>query len=211
MKVLFKKSILATTAAVVVGLLSSGSLRAQEAREKLVDLKDPVIQVQMTPDFALKAGTRDKRWKQKEWLEIEVPFTAVPPRNAKADLKAYDSLTFTYYLLISPTDKSKQRILTADVTHVNVPINESIASVVYLSPSAILSLTGSPRIAPNVISMWGVEVKYNGTLVGFASSTKNEWWKANNAPATVPGMLLTKNQTPFAPLWGDYHAEVQSR
>ncbi len=211
MKVLFKKSVLATTAAVVIGCLSPGISSAQEAREKLVDLKDAAIQVQMTPDFALKAGTKDKRWKQKEWLEIEVPFVASPPKNARGDVKTYDTLNFTYYIFLNNPDKAKQKILTAEVTHVNVPIGEALASVVYLSPSSILSLTGNSRVTANAVSMWAVEVKHNGALVGLASSPKGEWWKASSAPAQVPGLLLTKNQTPFAPLWGDYHAEVQSR
>ena len=101
--------------------------------------------------------------------------------------------------------------------HVNIPVGETMASVVYLSPSAIFNLTGRSRVEPSMVSRWGVEV-FNGTQkVGFASSQGKtptqagaEWWKIPNAPPQTPGLLMNKAQTPFAPLWGDYHAEVQT-
>jgi hypothetical protein len=114
-------------------------------------------------------------------------------------------------------DKEKSRILTTEVNHVNVPVGEGMASVVYLSPSAVLGLSGSPRVQTNAVTLWAVEVTHEGKTVGFISSKGKsptdpgaEWWKATSAPPTVAGVLKNKMETPFAPLWGDYHAEVQS-
>jgi hypothetical protein len=144
--------------------------QAQDAKaEKLVDLKDPTIQAQSTPD--LKAGNvKDKRWKPKDWLEFEIPFIAAAPRSGGSTLTTYDLLTFKYYLFLDNPDKKKQRILTAEVNHVNVPIGEGMASVVYLSPSAVQRLTGNPRVNAGAVTLWAVEVTREGKTVGFLSS-----------------------------------------
>jgi hypothetical protein len=208
-------SVLATLA-VVVGLGVSNASAQDAKSEKLVDLKAPMIQAQSTPD--IKADfVKEKRWKPKEWLELEVPFIASAPKGAKSNFTSYDLLTFKYFLFLANADKDKSRILTAEVNHVNVPVGEAMASVVYLSPSAVLSLTGSNRVVASSVTLWAVEVSHEGKTVGFISSKGKspsdagaEWWKATGAPPTVAGMLKNKMETPFAPLWGDFHAEVQS-
>jgi hypothetical protein len=200
---------LLVTAAVAVGLGVS-SAPAQDAKmEKLVDLKEPSIQAQSTPDIKA-AYVKEKRWKPKDWLEFEIPFIATAPRGAPSALTTYDQLTFKYYLFLDNPDKKKQRILTADVNHVNVPLNEGLASVVYLSPSAVLRLTGNNRVAPGAVTLWAVEVSREGKVIGFLSKDGKKWWESPSAPPTEAGVLKNKMETPFAPLWGDYHAEVQS-
>jgi hypothetical protein len=138
------------------------------------------------------------------------------PDPKKRDATFYNSLTFKYYLFFANPDKDKQKILTAEVQHVNVPIGEEAASVVYLSPSTILNLTNKDRADANMITFWGLEIYDGSTLVGFGSSNNKgpadggAWWKAPSAPAQAPGLLMTKNQTPFAPLWGDYHLDTSA-
>jgi hypothetical protein len=200
---------LLATLMVVTGLGVSPALAQDAKLEKLVDLKEPTIQAQSTPEIKA-AYVKDKRWKPKEWLEFEIPFIAVAPRNAPSTLTTYDQLTFKYYLFLDNPDKKKQRILTTEVNHVNVPLNEGSASVVYLSPAAVLRLTGNHRVAPNAVTLWAVEVSKDGKTVGFLSKDGKKWWESPSAPPTEPGVLKNKMETPFAPLWGDYHAEVQS-
>jgi hypothetical protein len=215
MKALYSTPLAAAALAAVLGL--APAVRAQDGKgEKLVDIKDVIIQVQKTPDIK-GTGVKEKRWVPKEWIEVEVPFVAIAPKSAKADFKVFESLVFKYYVLFENADKDKRKILTAELTHVNVPVNENIASVAYISPSTIYALTGKNRGDASAITFWGVEVTYNGNVVGFLSSRGKspsdagaEWWKSDKAPAQAPGLMLNKQQTPFAPLWGDYHADVQS-
>jgi hypothetical protein len=205
-------------ATALIGVLAfASSVRSQDGKgEKLVDIKDVAIQVQKTPDIPAQNVSK-KRWTPKDWIEVEVPFVAIPPKAAKGDFKVYESLTFKYYVLFENPDPKKRKTLTADLVHTNVPVNENVASVAYISPSTILALTGSNRAQPNAVTFWGVEVTYNGNVVGFLSSRGKsptdagaKWWESDKAPAQAPGMLLNKMQTPFAPLWGDYHCDVQS-
>lgn len=214
MKATLAKTIMA---AVITALLAicPGVVQAQQATEKLVELANPTIQAQQTPDFEAK-GVKPKRWKAKEWLEFEVPFVASAPKTARSEFRSFDELSFKFYLLLETGDKAKTKVLTADVSYVNVPVGESVAAVVYLSPSAIVNLTGKTRVEPGAAKMWGVEVMHDGKLVGFISSGGKapgtpaaEWWKSDKAPPQTPGVLKNKTQTPFAPLWGDYHCEVK--
>ena len=202
------RSLLAALA--VVAGIGISSVQAQDAKaEKLVDLKEPTIQAQSTPDIKA-AYVKEKRWKPKDWLEFEIPFIASAPRGAPAGFNTFDLLTFKYYLFLDNPDKKKQRILTAEINHVNVPIGEGMASVVYLSPSAVHRLTGNTRVITSAVTLWAVEVTREGKTVGFLSKDNKKWWESPNAPPTEPGVLKNKMETPFAPLWGDYHAEVQS-
>lgn len=211
----------AIAAFVLAGL--SQSVFAQDApaakKEKLVEIKDIKIAVQKTPDFAMKGSTTDKRWKAKDWLEIEPEFkTLRSPTDKKAEV--IPELTFKYYVFLNSSSKENARILTAEVVHTNVPIDEVTHSVVYISPSSILRVTGKPEGNMTLVSAYAVEVTKGGEVVGFFSKMggssydnpadpKGKWWENKAAPQQEPA-LLSKPNTPFAPLWGDFHADVKA-
>src|SRR4249919_1194645 len=88
-----------TALSVVLLACVANPVCAQDAKEKLVDLANPTIQAQTTPDFK-GTGVKDKRWKPKEWLEFEVPFMASAPKGAKGKFESFDQLVFKYYLYL---------------------------------------------------------------------------------------------------------------
>lgn len=101
-------------------------------------------------------------------------------------------------------------MLLADVTYINVPIgNDAQHMVVYLSPASLVNITGDKIVNKTMIKMVGVEVTYNGAMVGRFPETGAdvEFWKLPAAPAPETGRLLPKHLTPFAPLWYDYYLE----
>lgn len=211
-------------AALVLAGLCASSL-AQDApaakKEKLVAFKDIKIQVQKTPDFTLKGGTTDKRVRPKDWIEIEPEFKTIRAAGEKK-AEVYPEITFKYYVFLKNTGVSdNSRILTAEVIHTNVPIDEVTHSVVYISPSSILRVTGKPEGNPTLVTGYAVEAIIAGEVVGFFSKfnggtnenpndPKAKWWEIKGAPTQEPA-LLSKPQTPFAPLWGDYHADVKAK
>lgn len=191
-------------------------------KEKLVEIKDIKVQVQKTPDFALKGGTTDKRVRPKDWIEIEPEFKTLRSSSDKKSEVAPE-LTFKYYVFLNTMSgiKENARILTAEVVHTNVPLDEVSHSVVYISPSTILKVTGKPEGNASLVSAYAVEVTKGGEVVGFFSKLggssmdnpndpKAKWWESKAAPQQEPA-LLSKVQTPFAPLWGDYHADVKPK
>ena len=58
--------------------------------------------------------------------------------------------------------------------------------------------------------MVGFFSKFGGSTVDNPNDPKAKWWEAKSAPQQEPA-LLSKVQTPFAPLWGDYHADVRPK
>lgn len=214
----FTHSLLAVTGLVAGLLLPTPAAVAQAAPaapavKKLVDVKKIDVEVQKTPDFNVP-NVKQKRFTPKDWLEIEVDCEAELAKDAKnKSQKTYPEVTFKYYAYLSGNpDPKKNRVVTGEVTHTNVPIKEAIHSVMYISPSTILGITeGKQAVIPGMIKAKGVEVFIGGELVGRNSSEGNkEWWKAAGLPPQEAAML-DKSKTPFAPLWFDYHLEVRSK
>ena len=117
-----------------------------------------------------------------------------------------------YIAVEHPEKKGAYLLLTKDITHVNVPLNEEIFSSVYLSPASIKRLTGRDRAGKGVVNLVGYEVLINGEKVAQETSgaSKAGWWNTTSDKIsrsdTVP--LLNKMETPFANMWWDRYAEV---
>jgi hypothetical protein len=190
---------------------AAGAPPAADTKEELIKFKKVEIAAQKAPDFTLKGGTTDKRWKAKEWLEIDFEIDVKAPKAADRKLKFLDNVTIKYYVFMSPADQTKKKILVAEVTYLNVPIDETIHSVVYLSHSSIVNITGDKIVDKSQITFTGAEATYNGNLVGiYPKGAGASWWKAPTAPPVEEGRLLPKHKTPFAPLWYDYYMEEKT-
>ncbi len=185
-----------------VSALSLASLQAQQSIQlKMGDVKveSPVYEAQKTPNF--QAG--DVKGKDvpnpRDWLEIEVEFEANGPRGA-----VIKDLLFRYYVGFRDTTGTP-RVLSGDVKHINVVTSEKTFSVAYVAPNTLGELTGDfRRFQPNSVEAVGVEVYYNGVIVG-GTSTKGKFWESISPQ---PG-VLGKADTPFALLWIDRYAEVE--
>lgn len=178
------------------------------APEELFKIKKVEIATQKAPDYTIKGGTTDKRWKPKDWLEIDFEIDVKAPKNAAKTFKFFDDVKIKYYIYMNPADATKKRVLVAEVSYINVPVDETIHSVVYLSHSSIVNITGDKLVDKGQIQFTGAEVTYNNTLVGlYPKAAGAPWWKSDKTPPVEEGRLLPKNKTPFAPLWYDYYME----
>lgn len=189
----------------VVSLLtfSGAALQAQQQpiQLKMGDVKvgQPVFDAQKTPNFqAGDVKTKDVP-NPKDWLEVEVEFEVDGPRNA-----VVKELLFRYYVAFA--DQNNQtKTLTGDVKHVNVVCGEKTFSAAYVAPSMLGEITGDfRRFQPGSVKGVGLEVIYNGVVVGGATTGGGKFWEATG---TSPG-VLGKAKTPFALLWIDRYAEV---
>ena len=210
---LFPAAVLSVGSLVFIPAPASAQAPAAK-KEILVDVDKVNVEIQKTPQFSVP-NVKDKRFTPKDWLEIEVDCQAKLSKDEKnKDMKAYAEVTFKYYVYLSGNpDPKKNRVLTGEISHVNVPIGEKIHSVMYVSPSAILKITeGKGPIAPTMVKAWGVSVFLNGEETGRKTSEpgNKEWW-TNAALPPQEAALLDKTRTPFAPLWHDYHLEVRTK
>lgn len=179
------------------------------AQQFKVEAGDPVFEDLPSPEFS---GGVQKSFKQKDWVEIEMPLTvqmAPEPRSETAD-----SILVKWYVMVKNTEKSGTfHLLTKDVTHVNIPLKEEIFVSLYLSPASIKRLTGSDRGGKNTVEAVGFEVLVNGQLQTSGTTKFAEgWWNASSDKISrndsVP--LLNKMETPFANHWWDRYAEIQA-
>lgn len=204
MKYLNRKLLLSS---IVLGLISTAApLMAQAGK---VTLDNPKFDNLPSPQFNV-AG--NKKFKPKDWLEVEVKFKVEMPRSYEQEF--VDRVTVKWYVAIADPEGGKRTVfLEKEVTHVNVPVDEYVYSSVYLSPAAIKRISGRTRAAKNVVKSVGGEVLVNGQAAAnkgggeFSSTSSPGWWTKISRYDKIP--LLNKNDTPFKFLWWDRYAEIE--
>jgi hypothetical protein len=128
------------------------------------------------------------------WLEVEVEFTAAPEFT--------DELTFKYFILLNG------RLLTGEVTHVNITAGRDNRSVMYVTPRTLQRLLGNKAVTANSVQNIAVQIVQKGAIKDELSFTRAapQWFAS--LPA-VSGQLLNKNETPFAPLYWDRYEQIK--
>lgn len=197
-----KSFVIAVSTALAV--ISVGSAFGQAA--KVVGEK-PVFDDLPSPQFS---GTKDKGFKPKDWLEMETKLkVSLSPEPAS---KTSEKVTVKWYVAVkNPEKPGTMLLLTKEVEHVNVPLEEDIYSSVYLSPGSIKLLTGSDKGGKAAVEYVGYEVLVNGEKkLEETQKGKPGWWNAASDKISrsekVP--LLNKAETPFANMWWDRYAEI---
>jgi len=190
--------------------LSLSSVLAQEVSQEVkVVIKGVKAQAQNTPQFNVQ-NMVDKRWRPKTWLELDVEFEARKAVNPNDKSPVVESLEFKYFVgLNKNTAEGKPVVLTATITYNNIIEKEQAHALAFAAPAALSRILEKPNFTTADVKAIGVEVYRGGALAGwYTSSGGARWWENMDQFSTVDGVLLPKSKTPFAPLWGDYDAEV---
>jgi len=195
---------LAAAASVSAIAMLTGTALGQAAK---VVVEKPVFDDLPSPD--LQIG-KNKSFKPKDWLEIEaklkISMRPEPPS------KTAERITVKWYVAVKNPEKSGTfLLLTKEVTHVNVPLDEDVYASIYLSPASIKRITGSDKGGKGAVELVGFEVLINGEKVAQETNKgQPAWWNTSSEKIsrseTVP--LLTKTETPFSTFWWDRYAEV---
>jgi len=147
------------------------------------------------PQFTYAGAGQYQTNQRDRWLEVEVQFAAAPEFT--------DELTFKYYVLFNG------RLLTGEVTHVNISAGRENRSVMYVSPRSLARFANNRPITTNSFQNVAVQIVQQGAV-------KDESSLMRAAPgwyATLPqvsGFLLNKDQTPFAPLYWDRYEQIKT-
>lgn len=187
------------TTGVPIGSASGQAVKVTTGKASFDDLQSPSF-----------SGGKQKTFKMKDWLEIETKVKVLMSPEPKS--KTCDRLTVKWYIAVKDPDKANTMLLlTRDITHVNIPLNEDVYCSVYLSPASIKRLTGSDRAGKNAVEAVGFEIIVNGEKVAEDTTRfKPGWWNAADdriaRSDAVP--LLSKSETPFSNMWWDRYAEV---
>ena len=148
-----------------------------------------------TPQFSYTGAQQYPTNQRDRWLEVEVEFSATPEYT--------DELTLKYFILVNG------KLLTGEVTHVNVAAGQR-RSVMYVAPQALARCTRNQPVTPNAIQNVAVQVTQKGAIKDELSvnRTPGQWYAG--LPA-VSGLVLNKNETPFAPLYWDRYEQIKAR
>ena len=201
----FLKRILAVSLGVI---FTQSGLMAEVYK---VDLDKPKIEKLQSPDNA--GGVGNKSFKPKDWMEIELKFKVIVPPSSKA--KFVDKVSVKWYVSTKSPEGGRQKILLEkEVNYVNVPVGEDIYTSVYLSPSAIMRLTGSDNVSKGDIENVGGEIRVNGSEAYkksgfFTLKSKPMWWNSGSLSRYDKIPLRNKDETPFKFLWYDRYAEIE--
>ncbi len=164
-----------------------------------------------TPEYSINYGPKNKKVaRNKNFLEVEVTFDWQPRQKQPAFL---DELTINYYVLLNNKSREnpKGTLLTGAVTHVAIPQERGMHSVIYVSPRTLERFFEGkvPSTAATALIDVGVTISRQGQIVAEASwKGRGQWWTSYQQ---VTGYVLNKNETPFAPLVWDYYEAIKSR
>ena len=196
-----------------LGLCCLFGLSSAAWAQHKIDVDKPDFDSLETPMFG--GNTGKKKFKPKEWLEIEAKFK-IEKINPMPKDKYVNKILVKWYVAFEDPNSRGTFVITKNITHVNIPIGEDIYTSVYLSPSTIARITGgSDNASKSIIKSAGFEILYNGELLGGASSQgKAGWWRkidsSKGLALTNKYTLRNKDETPFKSLWWDRYAEIRT-
>jgi hypothetical protein len=147
-----------------------------------------------TPVLAYAGGEAAPRGQGGRWLQVEAEFALASAFT--------DELTVRYYILFNGN------IFTGEVTHVNVPGGRERRSVIYMPPHVLERYAGNRPLTLNSVPNIAVQIVQQGVVkdeLSFARAAAQ--WYASAAP--ISGLLLNKNETPFAPLYWDRYEQIK--
>ncbi|MCB1276662.1 Amuc_1102 family pilus-like protein [Prosthecobacter sp.] len=208
---------LLTTAFAFLVLATASHAQAPAVQETLpaikVDIKRVTVAEQPTPQFSA-GNVREKRWRPKNWVEVDIEFDVKLPVSAGGNKGTYDSLQMAIYVALQhTTTDGKFEVVEGTLDLVSIPAGENHA-LAYISPATMKSVFQKDVVTVSSdVKGWGVEVFAEGKrIAGDTNLGKGPWWEEKkDSFAFLQGMLLSKAQTPFSILWGDYDVPVKAK
>ena len=150
-----------------------------------------------SPEYQIVNGPQ-KRYKVGTWLEIEVAF--------ETKVEDIDELTFNYNVMIEKT------LLDGSVTHVAIPKGTEHYSVMYIPPRALEKLVGGKPFTAAAIGNAWITISRQGQILDAPAANPKAAYKPGPMPNLphMAGLLLNKNDTPFAPLFYDRYEAIKA-
>jgi len=184
-----------------VMILHAGSLFAQQVQVPpgSIAIKEVKVNILETPKYNV-SGDSKRVPSPQQWIEIETEF--------ESKLPYIPELTFNYFVALDV--QQTQAVMTGSVTHISITQGDENYSSMYISPGTIAAvLGGRSSFRPDIIDQATVQIMYQGTPLAegsLNSNPKSPWWTSLRQ---MTGLLLAKNETPFAPLWWDRYEAIK--
>ena len=183
-------------------------LRAQNANSVLTStgggasnsafvIKSINIATPSTPEFTtVGSETQAKRYTLGKWLEIETEFSSTARSS---------EVNFKYFVVIG------DQMLTGDETLLDVPVGQSLFTVMYVAPRTLTTLLkGQPLNSNSVVNVCVQIARANVNTPAALKVLKPAPGPFYNTMPQVTGFVLAKPNTPFANLWWDRYEQVKA-
>jgi hypothetical protein len=146
------------------------------------------------PQYSYSGGLQIQANQRDLFLQVETEFSATG--------EAADDVTLKYFVAING------QVLSGEVVHANILPGKGLRSVMYASPKMLARLNGGRPITANLIQNIAVQIVQGGAVKDEANLTRAaaQWYAAL---PKAPGLLLNKNETPFAPLYWDRYEQIK--
>jgi len=150
-----------------------------------------LVSAPSTPEYQITGG-QSKRYTIGKWLEFEVSYDTIP--------ELIDELTFRF------TASVEGKLLVGDVTYQAISKGRDHYAVMYISPKGIAGLTQGKPLSPSAVENVWVSIERQGQVLAKESFKPG----APKNQQQITGLILNKNQTPFAPLYYDRYEEIKT-
>jgi hypothetical protein len=202
-------------------VLTAMSGRAQvPAQQVKVKVKASKLEQQMTPDYK-PIGVTEKRWRPKQWLELDTELDVDVARDLGGKDGVYPALEIKYFIGVSgKTKEGKPIVLTGSITFENVPASkpgEDAHALAYITPATLKKAIQKDNGGKSDVLAIGLEVHAGGQAIAVYSDKGSPWWiDSNKQPDSTKfefqgDSVIPKAKTPFAPLWADYDLPTKTQ
>lgn len=147
-----------------------------------------------SPQFTYTGAQPHVTDQRERWLEIEVQLAAAPEFS--------DELMLKYFVLFNG------KLLTGEVTHINIPAGRDNRSVMYITPHTLQRMMLGRPLTNTSLQNVAVQIVQQGAIKDELSLTRAAPGWYIGLPQ-VAGLMVNKNQTPFAPLYWDRYLEIK--
>ncbi len=171
----------------------AGSLFAQN-RAPDFQLRKITRNLISSPEFNYSGAETFRTNSRDRWLSVEAEFSSA--------LEFTEELTLKYFILLNG------KLLTGEVTHINVLGGKELRSVIYVPPRALAHIMEKRPLTANAVENVSVQIVQGGTVKDEQSMVRArpQWY---SGLPTVAGLALNKNETPFAPLYWDRYEQIK--
>lgn len=185
----------------------------QEAPAVKINTKKLKISSLETPQFQAP-NVGEKRWRPKSWMEIDLEFDIRLPQSEGGRSGALDSMTVNYYIAMNATTRDgKREVLKGSFNYVDIPAGSTNHALAFVSPATLRRVLQKDSFtASSDVQGWGYEIFVSGQrIAGDSSLGSSPWWEKTDSLSINDGVILSKQETPFAILWGDYDVSTTKK
>ena len=184
-----------TVLPVVVALCFAGTTALAQAPGGQFQVAKITKNLITSPQYSYNGAQQYVADQRARWLEVEVTFSSTAEFT--------DELTLRYFILVNG------QLLTGEVTHTNIAGGRESRSVMYVPPPALARVMNNRTMAANSIQNVAVQIVLQGSIKDEQSLVRAapQWYKGL---PSLGGLVLNKNETPFAPLYWDRYEQIKA-